>query len=323
MVYTEKNDVQYRENLKKTISQLKKEKNAVILVHNYQRPEIQDIADFLGDSFGLAQAATKTNADIIVLCGVHFMAEIAKVLNYNKKVLLPVKEAGCPASDMITAKELQVKKKEFPDASVVCYVNSSAAIKAESDVCCTSANAVQIVRSLPAERIIFIPDKNLGLYVKSQVKEKEIITWRGLCPTHVRVSLEEILEAKERYPKAKFIAHPECAMKVLKEANYIGGTGGMLKYVKKSKSKKFIIGTEEGLIYRLKRENPDKEFYSPSPHFICADMKLTTLGWVAHSLEMLVYEIIVPEHIARGARKSLERMLEVTEKKSGAVGSLK
>ena len=318
MVYTTENDIQYRENLKKTISRLKKEKNAVILVHNYQKAEIQDIADFLGDSFGLAQQAVKTDADIIVLCGVDFMAEIAKVLNYSKKVLLPVKEAGCPAADMITVKELRAKKKEYPDAAVVCYVNSSAAVKAESDVCCTSANAIEIVNSLPNKTIIFIPDKNLGLYVKSQVKNKEIITWRGICPTHVRVPLEEILNVKKRHPDAEFLAHPECETNVLREADFIGGTGGMIKYVKKSKSKKFIIGTEQGLIYRLKRENPDKEFYSPSPHFICADMKLTTLGWVAHSLEILVYEINVPEHIARGARESLERMLKVTGEKSRA-----
>ena len=318
MVYTKENDMQYRQSLKKKISQLKKEKNAVILVHNYQKPEIQDIADFLGDSFALAQAAVKTDADIIVLCGVDFMAEIASVLNPTKKVLLPVKEAGCPAADMITVKELRTKKKEYPDAAIVCYVNSSAAVKAESDVCCTSANAIEIVKSLPNKTIIFIPDKNLGLYVKSQVKNKQIITWRGICPTHVRVPLEEILNTKKKYPNAEFLAHPECEANVLREANYIGGTGGMVKYVKKSKSKEFIIGTEEGLIYRLKRENPDKEFYSPGPHFICANMKLTTLGWVAHSLKMLVYEVKVPEEIAKRASKSLKRMLQVTDKKSRA-----
>lgn len=315
MVYTKENDRRYRENLKKKISKLKKEKNAVILVHNYQKPEIQDIADFLGDSFGLAQAAVKTDAEIIVLCGVDFMAEITSVLNPSKKVLLPVKEAGCPAADMITVKELRAKKKEFPDAAVVCYVNSSAAVKGESDVCCTSANAIAIVNSLPNKTIIFIPDKNLGLYVQSQVKNKEIITWRGICPTHVRVPLEEILNAKKKHPNAEFLAHPECEVNVLKKADFIGGTGGMVKYVKVSSAKKFIVGTEQGLIYRLKRENPDKEFYSPSPHFICANMKLTTLGWVAHSLEMLVYEIEVPDEIAKRARMSLERMLHATNKK--------
>ena len=312
MPYSEKNDKRYQEDLKKKIAELKKEKNAAVLVHNYQRPEVQDVADYLGDSLALAQAAVKTDTKIIVLCGVHFMAEIAAILNPAKKVLLPVKEAGCPASDMITVNELQAKKKEIPDAAVVCYVNSSAATKAESDVCCTSRNAIEVVRSLPNKKILFVPDRNLGLYVESQVKDKEIITWRGVCPTHVRVSQEEILEAKKKYPDAEFLAHPECEMKVLKEALFIGGTGGMLKYVKSSSSKRFIIGTEQGLIYRLKRENPDKEFYSPSEHFICADMKLTTLGWVAHSLELEVNEIRVPEDIRLRAKKSLDRMLEIT-----------
>jgi quinolinate synthase len=314
MPYTERNDQAYHEDLKKKIAEVKQKKDAVILVHNYQRPEIQDIADYLGDSLALAQAAVKTSAKIIVLCGVHFMAEIAAILNPVKKVLLPVKEAGCPASDMITVKELQAEKKEVPDAAVVCYVNSSAAIKAQSYVCCTSANALRVVQSLPDKKILFVPDRNLGLYVKSQVKNKEVITWRGVCPTHVRVSKEEILEAKKRYPDAEFLAHPECEMKVLKEASFIGGTGGMLKHVKGSQTKRFIIGTEQGLLYRLKKENPDKEFYSPSAHFICADMKLTTLGWVAHALELEVNEIKVPEQIRVKAKSSLDRMLKITYK---------
>ena len=312
MPYTRENDEAYHEELKKKIGKIKQEKNAVILVHNYQRPEIQDIADYLGDSLALAQAAVKTNAQIIVLCGVHFMAEIAAILNPAKKVLLPVKEAGCPASDMITVKELQRQRQGMLDAKVVCYVNSSAAIKAESDVCCTSANAIKVVESVAGKKILFVPDKNLGLYVKSMVKSKEVITWRGVCPTHVRVSKEEIIEAKKRYPEAEFIAHPECEMKILKEASFIGGTGGMLKYVKSSQAKEFIIGTEQGLIYRLKKENPDKKFYSPSAHFICADMKLTTLGWVAHALELEENEIKVPQEIRVRAKKSLDRMLEIS-----------
>ncbi len=314
MYYTKENDRKYQEDLKEKIAQLKKQKHAVILAHNYQKPEIQDIADFLGDSLALARVAVKVEARIIVLCGVHFMAEIAAILNPSKKVFLPVKEAGCPASDMITPKELQAKKEEIPDVPVVCYVNSSAATKAESDISCTSANAVEIVRSLPNKKVLFVPDRNLGLYVKSQVRDKELITWRGVCPTHVRISLEEVVETKKRYPDAEFLAHPECEMKILRKAEFIGGTGGMLRYVKNSAKKKFIIGTEQGLIYRLKKENPDKQFYSPSVHFICADMKLTTLGWVAHSLELEVNEIKLPEDIRVKAKRSLDRMLEITYK---------
>ncbi len=311
MIYTEENNKRYEEDLKRKISCLKEQKGAIILVHNYQRPEIQDIADIQGDSLALARAATETDAKIILLCGVLFMAEIAVTLNPKKKVLLPVKEAGCPAADMITVGQLREKRKEVPDAAVVCYVNSSAAIKAESDVCCTSANAVKIVKSLPNKRVLFVPDKNLGSYVKSQVENKEIILWKGVCPTHIRTSFGEIVEAKRRYPDAEFIAHPECNSKVLKEATFIGGTGGMVKYVKSSPTKSFIIGTEQGLIYRLKRENPDKEFYSPSNHFICADMKLTTLGWVTRSLETETYEVKVAEDIRLRAKRAIERMFEL------------
>jgi len=243
------------------------------------------------------------------------MAEIAKILNPKKKVILPVKEAGCPGSDMITVHELQARKSQIPDAACVCYVNSPAAIKAESDVCCTSGNAIKVVNSLPNKQILFVPDRNLGLYVKSQVKDKQVITWRGVCPTHVRVSQEEILQAKREYPDAEFLAHPECEEKVLKEAAFIGGTGGMIKYVGNSAAKRFIIGTEQGLIYRLERENPDKQFISPSGHFICADMKLTTLGWVARALELEVNEIEVPEDIRLRAKAALDRMMEITYEK--------
>ena len=310
-MYTEENDRKYHEDLSGRINRLKKEKDAVILAHNYQKPEIQEIADAWGDSLALAQAATKTEAKIIVVCGVSFMAEIAAILNPAKQVLLPVKEAGCPASDMITARKLREKKKEFPDAAVVCYVNSSAETKAESDICCTSANAVKIVESLPNKKILFVPDKNLGQYVRSRVPNKEIILWKGVCPTHIRTSYEEIVEAKQRYPDAEFIAHPECDPEILKEASYIGGTGGMQKYVKNSPAKRFIIGTEQGLLYRLKKDNPGKEFYSPSNHFICADMKLTTLGWILHSLETETHKVTVEEDIRRRAGRTIDRMLAI------------
>jgi len=312
MSYSDKNDKQYQEDLKKKIFRLKKEKNAVILVHNYQRDEIQDIADIAGDSLQLARAATKVDADIIEFCGVRFMAESASILNPNKKVLLPVKEAGCPLADMITPEKLRALKTKHPDAAVVCYVNSSAEVKAESDVACTSSNAVDVVKSLPNKKVIFVPDENLGKYVQLQVPEKEIILWHGFCSTHIRLSEEEVVKAKGEHPQAEFLAHPECKPEVLKLADQVCSTGGMFKYAKSSKTKKFIIGTESGMLYRLKKDNPDKEFYLPSEHLICANMKLTTLGWVAHSLEAEVFEVRVPEDIRVRSKKSLDRMLEIT-----------
>ena len=312
MPYTKENDKRYQEDLKRRIAQLKKEKNAVILVHNYQREEIQEIADIVGDSLQLARAATKAEADIIEFCGVRFMAESASILNPDKKVLLPVKEAGCPLADMITPEKLRALKSQYPDAACVCYVNSSAEVKAESDIACTSSNAIEVVKSLPKKRIIFVPDENLGKYVQLQVAEKEIILWKGFCPTHIRLSEEEVIKTKKEYPQAEFLAHPECNPEVLKLADEICSTAGMFKYARASKSKEFIIGTESGMLYRLKKENPGKKFYLPSEHLVCANMKLTTLGWVAHSLEMEINEVKVPENIRLKAKKSLDRMLEIT-----------
>jgi len=310
-----KSDRLYKEELKKKIAKLKKEKNAVIIVHNYQRDEIQEIADYSGDSLALAKMAVKTDADILVFCGVRFMAESASILNPTKKVLLPVKEAGCPLADMITVQKLCLKKKEFPDAAVVCYVNSSAEVKAESDISCTSSNAIDVVRSIKNKRIIFVPDKNLASYVQSQVPEKEIIPWEGYCPTHLRLTEEDVVRTKQNFPDAEFIAHPECRPEVLKMANHICSTAGMFKYAKSSPSKEFIIGTESGMLYKLRKENPGKKFHIPTAHLICANMKLTTLGWVLHSLENLVYEVKVAEHIREKARKTLERMLAITDPK--------
>jgi len=318
MVYTEENDKQYVENLKKRISELKKERKAVIIVHNYQRDEIQEIADISGDSLALSQAAVRTDAEIIVFCGVLFMAESASILNPGKLVLLPVKEAGCPLADMVNAEKLIAKRKRYPDAAVVCYVNSSAAVKAESDIACTSSNAIEVVRSLKNKRVIFVPDKNLGKYVQAHVPEKDIILWEGFCPTHIRLQEEEVIRTKQEHPEAEFIAHPECNPGVLKLADHVCSTGGMFKFVKSSSAKEFIIGTEVGMLYKLRRDNPDKRFYMPTEHLVCPSMKLTTLGWVAHSLEMLVYEVKVSEDIARRARKTLQRMLEVTDEKSSA-----
>ncbi|MCM8784181.1 MAG: quinolinate synthase NadA [Candidatus Omnitrophica bacterium] len=314
MVYTVDDERKYIEHLKQRISELKKERKAVIVVHNYQREEVQDIADYIGDSLELARSVINVDAEVIVFCGVHFMAESAVILNPEKKVLLPVKEAGCPMADMITAEKLKLIKQQHPDAAVVCYVNSSARVKAESDICCTSSNAIEVVRALPHKKIIFVPDKNLGAYIQDNVKEKEIILWNGFCPTHIRLTEEEVIEAKKNYPQAQFIAHPECCPEVLALADEVLSTGGMFKYVKNSSAKDFIIGTERGVVCRLKKENPDKNFYLPSEHLVCANMKLITLGWVAHSLEFMVHEVNVPEEIRMKAKLALERMLEVSKK---------
>ena len=307
-------DALYKEELKNKISKLKDKRNAVILAHNYQRDEIQDIADFSGDSLELARAAVKVKNDIIIFCGVHFMAESASILNPSKKVLLPAKEAGCPLADMITPQKLRDKKKEFPEAAVVCYVNSSAEIKAESDISCTSSNAIEVVRSLKEKRVIFVPDKNLGRYVQSRVPEKDIMLWEGYCPSHIRLTEEDALKAKRDFPEAEFIAHPECRAEVLKLADHVCSTKGMFDYAKASKTKEFIIGTESGMLYGLRKKNPDKKFHIPTTHLICANMKLTTLGWVAHSLENLVHEVKIPVNTSEKARKTLERMLSVTGK---------
>jgi quinolinate synthase len=315
---TKDSDVKYNEALKKKIAKLKRRRNAVIIAHNYQRDEIQEIADISGDSLALSQAAVRTDADVIVFCGVQFMAESAAILNPDKKVLLPVMEAGCPLADMITPEKLCAKKKEHPGAAVVCYVNSSAEVKAQSDIACTSSNAVQVVRSLEKKDIIFVPDKNLGRYVQSQVPDKNIILWDGFCPTHIRVQEEDVLKTRAAYPKAEVIAHPECNPAVLALADHICSTGGMFKYVQASESKEFIISTESGMLYKLQKDNTDKKFYLPTPHLVCANMKLITLGWVAQSLENMVYEINVPDDIREKAKKTLDKMLAVTGERQGA-----
>jgi quinolinate synthase len=311
-------DNKYNEALKKKIEKLKKKRNAVIIVHNYQRDEIQEIADISGDSLALSQAAVRTDADVIVFCGVQFMAESASILNPGKIVLLPVMEAGCPLADMITPEKLRAKKKEHPGAAVVCYVNSSAEVKAESDIACTSSNAVEVVRSLKEDEIIFVPDKNLGRYVQTQVPDKKIILWEGFCPTHIRVQEEDVLRAKAEHPGAELLAHPECNPQVLALSDHVCSTGGMFAYVKRSSSGEFIIGTESGMLYKLRKENPGKRFYLPTDHLVCANMKLITLGWVANSLERMVYEIKVSDEVRDKARKVLERMLAATGEKKGA-----
>ena len=291
------------------IAKLKKEKNAVILVHNYQRPEIQDIADFLGDSLELAREAAKTDARIIVFCGVRFMAETAKILSPKKTVLLPRKEAGCPMADMITAEDLRRLKKNYPDAKVVSYVNTNADVKAESDICCTSANAVKVVKNISAKRIIFTPDKNLAAYCQ-RFTDKEIIPWNGCCYVHERITEKEVRLAKEKFPDALLLVHPECNPSVIELADEVLSTSGMLNFAKKSDKKRFLIGTEEGLIYRLKKENPGKKFYAAGTAKMCRNMKLTTLNDVYLSLKEERYAIELPEGIIESAQKALTAMMK-------------
>ena len=293
------------------IKTLKKEKNAVILAHNYQPPEIQDVADFVGDSLGLSIEAAKTSAEIIVFCGVHFMAETAKILSPKKIVLLPDKDAGCPMADMIEPEGLKTLQSRHPGAVTMCYVNSSARVKALCDYCCTSANALKMAQKIsPANReIIFVPDQNLAQYVSSMAKCNFII-WEGYCPVHADILPEHILQAKSRHPGAKVIVHPECKPVVTELADIVSSTEGMSRYIKNSDEKEFIIGTEIGIIHRLKKENPDKIFHPASEKAICEDMKVITLEKVLWSLENLSHEITVPPDIADKARRSIERMLE-------------
>ena len=306
MVNNSKDDAHYI----KKIKELKEKRRAIILAHNYQRPEIQDIADLVGDSLDLSRKAAATDAEVIVFCGVYFMAESAAILSPEKTVLLPVREAGCQLADMITAQELRKKKEENPPAAVVCYVNSSAEVKAESDICCTSANGIGVVNSLKEDKILFVPDGHLGRYVASKTN-KELIFWKGFCPTHHNLLPKDILKATKEYPEAKVLVHPECRLSVIDLADKALSTNGILEYVKKSEAKEFIIGTEMGIIHRLKKENPNKKFYPASENLICPGMKLITLKDVAQSLEKMRYKIEIPEEVRKRAKKSLDKMLEV------------
>jgi len=292
------------------ISALKKRRNAVILAHNYQLGEIQDIADFVGDSLDLSQRAAKTEAGVIVFCGVRFMAETASILCPEKVVLLPDVNAGCLMADMITAEQLRAKKKEHPQAVVVCYVNSPAEVKAESDVCCTSANAVEVVESLDAREILFVPDQYLGHYVSTRTGKKMIL-WPGFCPTHARIKPERIKELKREYPQAKVVVHPECRPEVITLADAVLGTGGMCRYAQRDEVKEMIVGTELGIMHRLRKENPEKKFIPVSEQAICPDMKLITLEKVLSSLEEMSPEVKVPEEIRLRAKAAVDRMLKI------------
>jgi quinolinate synthase len=293
------------------INKLKKEKNAVILAHNYQIPEVQDIADYVGDSLGLSIQASQTNADVIVFCGVYFMAETAKILSPEKIVLIPDAKAGCPMADMITADQLRKLKTDHPLAKVLCYVNTTAAVKAECDICCTSGNAEQVVKKAfqKDDEIIFVPDQHLADYVSRKIG-RDFIIWSGFCPTHARILAEDILSQKARYPEAKVIAHPECASDVIRLSDLVLSTGGMLQYAAEAKDREFIICTETGILHRLKKENPGKLFYPVSERATCPNMKLTTLEKVLWSMEEMGFEVTVPQDIMNKARTCLQRMID-------------
>ena len=295
------------------IRKLKKEKNAVILAHNYQLPEVHDIADFVGDSLGLSMEASKTDADIIVFCGVHFMAETAKILSPKKIVLLPDKNAGCPMADMIDAKSLQAIQVKHPEAITLCYVNTTAEVKANCDYCCTSSNAQKMVEHIlkDHQEIIFIPDKYLAQYVSQQVGHK-FITWEGFCPTHARLLPENIIQAKEKHPGAKVLVHPECKPEITRLADVVASTEKMCSFVHNDAAMEFIIATENGIIHRMKKENPEKKFYPASEKAICPNMKRINLEKILWSLQDLKYEITVPQDIMDKARLAIERMLEIT-----------
>ena len=295
------------------IERLKKERNAVILAHNYELPEVQDCADFVGDSLELSVKAASTDAKIIVFCGVHFMAETAKILSPEKTVLLPDKDAGCPMADMITADQLRSLKAEHPRAKAICYVNTTAAVKAECDLCCTSANAVKMVGDVlkDEQEIIFVPDQYLAAFASEKTGRKMIV-WNGFCPVHAVIRAEDIKKARALHPNAAVMVHPECRPEVTALADAVLSTGGMGRYARETQVKEIIVGTEIGIIHKLKKENPDKEFFALSESFICADMKKTTLEKVLFSLEHRVNVIHIPEETAARARAGIEKMINAS-----------
>jgi len=300
---------EHQQELINRINALKKEKDAIVLCHNYQRPEVYEVADYIGDSLALCQEAAGINARLIVFSGVYFMAESAALLNPHSTVLVPDRQAGCALSDMITAKALHEWKKDYPDAAVVCYVNSTAAVKAESDICCTSRNAVDIARALPHKQLLFVPDKNLAAFVAKQLPEKEIIPWQGYCPIHERLSPEYLLKAKEMHPNAEIIAHPECTPEVQAVADHVVSTSGMMKVARESSATEFICTTECGMIQRLKKELPHKSFFTVCS--VCFDMKKNTLEKILSSLENEEFVVEVPEEVRPGAQLAFDRMFDL------------
>jgi quinolinate synthase len=300
------------------IQMLKAEKDAIILAHNYQSDEVQDLADFTGDSLGLSMTAAKTDAKVIVFCGVYFMAETAAILSPNKTVLLPDLNAGCPMADMINAKDLRELKAKNPGVPVVCYVNSSAEVKAESDYCCTSANAVNVVRSLKEKKIIFIPDRYLGAFVQKSLPEKELILWSGYCPTHARITAKDIEAARAAHPESEVLVHPECTPEAINAADRALSTEGMLNYAASGESNDYIIGTEIGILHRLRKENPGKHFYPVSEKAICPNMKRTDLGKILNALEEFSrnpqnceFAVKVAPEIAKKAKLAIDKMITI------------
>ncbi|MFC1858005.1 quinolinate synthase NadA [Thermodesulfobacteriota bacterium] len=295
--------------MKEKIKKLLKERKAIMLAHNYQPPEIQDLADLCGDSLELSIQASQTDAEVILFCGVEFMAETASILSPDKTVLLPNENAGCPMADMVNAKDLEARIRELPPMPVVTYVNSTAAVKALSTICCTSANAVEIVKSLGAEELLMVPDRNLAKYTASQAAKK-IHIWDGYCPYHDTLTPQDVRQARAAHPDAVFMAHPECPLEVLDMADVVTSTSGMLRYAKDSESKEFIVGTEVGLLYPLQGENPQKSFYPASERMLCEDMKKISLEDIIRSLELLKGQVKVPDKIREPALQAVQNMID-------------
>lgn len=295
------------------IKKLKEEKNAVILAHCYQNIEVDEVADYVGDSLYLSQKAAETDANIIVFAGVYFMAQTAKILNPDKKVLLPRMESGCLMADMVNLQQVREFKSKHPNIPTVCYINSTAEVKTECDICCTSSNALNIVKSLQAPQVLFLPDTYLGKWVESQLDGTEVITYPGYCPTHLRIKPEDIIEMKKKYPNAEVLAHPECHKEVVKLADYVGSTTGIMKHAIESDKKQFIISTEKGVVDRLKRDYPEKEFILIKDNIICPNMKWHTLEDIYNALAKEQHEINVDKDVAPKALKCIDRMLEVSK----------
>lgn len=301
-----------KEEIIKEIQDLKKKRNAVIVAHNYQVDDVQEVADVIGDSLALSKYCANVDKDVIVFCGVHFMAESAKILSPEKTVLLPEIDAGCPMADMVTKDALIEEKKKYPNATVVCYINSSAEVKSECDICCTSSNAIDIVRAVKSKDILFVPDQNLGSYVAKMVPEKNVILWKGYCVTHHRVKKDEIAKVKELHPNAEILVHPECQPDIVEAADFAGSTKQIIDYAAKSNKNEFIIGTEMGVLFKLKKDNPEKSFYLLSQGLICPNMKKTSLTSVYNALNEMKYEINLDETIRLKAKKSLDNMLKLS-----------